>query len=143
MAIRSANAMWCGGLQSGSGKIMLDHASVSFPYTFSSRFEESKGSNPEELIGGALAGCFSMALAHAMEQVGHIPREIHTTAKVSIDTVQRGYRIGRITLDTKVKVPEIDFKEFSDLAEETKKNCPVSQALQGVQIELTAELIGA
>lgn len=142
MAIRSAKAVWNGGLKGGNGRIMLDHASVTVPFTFSSRFEEAGGSNPEELLGGALAGCFSMALAHAMEQVGRPPEEIQTVARVSLDAVQKGFRIGGIVLDARVRAPGIDCKEFSDLAEDTQKNCPVSQALQGVRIDLTAELVG-
>jgi osmotically inducible protein OsmC len=111
------------------------------PYSYGSRFEEGAGTNPEELIGAAHAGCFSMALAGVLARAGHTPRGIHTTARVYLDKVGEGFRITRIDLHTEVKVTGIDGAAFQEQAEEAKKNCPVSQALGGVEIRLEAKMV--
>jgi osmotically inducible protein OsmC len=110
-------------------------------YSFPSRFEDGPGSNPEELIGAAHAGCFSMALSHMLSEAGHIPDVVHTTAKVHIDKVDDGFKITTIELQAEGKVPGIDEETFQDKAEAAKEGCPVSQALAGVEIRLQAKLI--
>ena len=110
-------------------------------YSFVSRFEDGPGSNPEELIGAAHAGCFSMALSHMLSEAGHIPDVVHTTAKVHIDKVGDGFKITSIELVTQGKVPGIDEETFQEKAEAAKEGCPVSQALAGTEIKLEAELL--
>ena len=131
MPVRNAVAVWEGGLKSGKGKMMLDSGAFEGKYSFSSRFEEGPGTNPEELIGAAHAGCFSMALAGILEQAGFVPEHIHTSASVRIEKSGDGFKITSIELDTEAKVPGIDEKTFRDKAEMAKKGCPVSMALSG------------
>jgi len=119
--------------------------SGSFNLSFSAgtRFGEDPGTNPEELIGAAHAGCFSMALALALGQAGYQPNRIETTARVRIEQVEGGFRITRIELDTQGDVPGIDEQTFRQFAEQAKNGCPVSQALRGVdEVVLTARLAG-
>ena len=110
-------------------------------YSFVSRFEDGPGSNPEELIGAAHAGCFSMALSHMLSEAGHIPDVVHTSAKVHIDKVDDGFKITSIELVTQGKVPGIDEETFREKAEAAKEGCPVSKALAGTEIKLQAELL--
>ena len=110
-------------------------------YSFVSRFGDGPGSNPEELIGAAHAGCFSMALSHMLSEAGHIPDVVHTTAKVHIDKVGDGFKITSIELVTQGKVPGIDEETFREKAEAAKEGCPVSKALAGTEIKLQAELL--
>jgi len=119
--------------------------SGSFNLSFSAgtRFGEDPGTNPEELIGAAHAGCFSMALALALGQAGYQPNRIETTARVRIEQVEGGFRITRIELDTQGDVPGIDEQTFRQFAEQAKNGCPVSQALRGVdEVVLSARLAG-
>jgi osmotically inducible protein OsmC len=109
-------------------------------YSFSSRFEEGTGTNPEELIGAAHAGCFSMALAAGLERAGFPPTSVATTAKVHLERGESGFRIGRIDLATTATVPGIDEDAFRTEAQKAKETCPVSQALAGVDIRLDARL---
>jgi osmotically inducible protein OsmC len=109
-------------------------------YSFSSRFEEGAGTNPEELIGAAHAGCFSMAFANQLEGAGHTATSVETTAKVHLEKGEQGFRIGRIDLTTNAQVPGIDEARFQELATAAKEGCPVSQALAGVDIRLDATL---
>ncbi|HET6363314.1 MAG TPA: OsmC family peroxiredoxin, partial [Gemmatimonadota bacterium] len=109
-------------------------------YSFGSRFEDGKGTNPEELIGAAHAACFSMALAAALGKAGHDPKRVSTTADVDLD-MSDGPRIVTITLDTEAEVPGIDEAEFLEQAEGAKRNCPVSRALAGVDIRMNARLV--
>jgi osmotically inducible protein OsmC len=109
-------------------------------YSFSSRFEEGTGTNPEELIGAAHAGCFSMALANQLEGAGHPATSVETSAKVHLEKGDQGFRIGRIDLTTTAQVPGIDDAEFQTLATAAKEGCPVSQALAAVDIHLDATL---
>ena len=109
-------------------------------YSFSSRMENGAGTNPEELIGAAHAGCFSMAFAGALSQAGHKPQEIRTTATVHFDKTEQGWGITRIDLATEGNVPGVDEGAFKRLAEEAKKNCPVSKALAATPITLQAKL---
>ena len=147
MAKRKASAVWEGTLREGNGRIKLGSgAPVSaltgeFQYSFASRFADGTGTNPEELIGGAHAGCFSMALAAGLTKAGHNPKRISTNAQVSLEKVGEGFKITTIELTTEGEVPDIDEKTFLEQAETAKKNCPVSQALAGVDIKLNATLI--
>ncbi len=141
MPVRSAEAEWKGSLSHGSGRMKLGSGAFEGPYSFASRFKDGSGSNPEELIGAAHAGCFSMALSHMLAEAGHIPDVVHTTAKVHIDKVEDGFKITTIELQTEGKVPGIDEKTFLEKAEAAKEGCPVSQALAGTDIRLKAKLL--
>jgi lipoyl-dependent peroxiredoxin len=142
MPKRTANARWDGSLQEGSGTMRMASGSYEGPYSFQSRFEEGDGTNPEELIAAAHAGCFSMALSLALGQAGHDPESIETEATVEIDRVGDGFAITSIVLRTRARVPGIDADEFQQQAEAAKEGCPVSKALGGVDsIDLEAELV--
>ncbi len=140
MAVRSAEAEWKGTLREGAGKMKLGSGAYEGSYSFASRFEEGKGTNPEELIAAAHAGCFSMALSAGLTKAGHPPTRVHTTARVHLEKVGDGFGITRIELTTEAQVPGIDNKAFQEQAEGAKKGCPVSKALAGAQISLTATL---
>lgn len=142
MPVRIASAFWEGTLKEGQGKMILGSGDFERIYSFSSRFEEGNGSNPEELIGAAHAGCFSMALAHGLTQAGYPPKRIDTTAKVKLEKTKEGFKITDIELITEAKVPEIKEDVFIHHAEDAKKNCPVSKALTGTEIKLEAKLTG-
>jgi osmotically inducible protein OsmC len=109
-------------------------------YSFQSRFEEGQGTNPEELVAAAHAGCFSMALSHGLSQAGHEPKEVRTTAKVHLEKTAGGFAIPRIELDTVADVPGIEDAAFQRAAEDAKKNCPVSKLFTGAEISLKAKL---
>ena len=111
------------------------------PYSFSSRFENGSGTNPEELIGAAEAGCFSMALSANLEKAGTPAQRVSTVATVKLEMVEGAPKITTIDLKTEASVPGIDAAKFSEIAEQTKKGCPVSKALTGTQINLDAKLI--
>lgn len=143
MPKRKADARWDGSLQDGHGTMRLATGSFEGPYSFKSRFEEGEGTNPEELIAGAHAGCFSMALSGELGRAGHGAESVETTATVHVEKVPDGFAITRIELDTRARVPGIEDEEFQRLAEAAKKGCPVSQALAAVEsIELNATLEG-
>src|SRR5499433_2900002 len=141
MAKRTASAVWEGNLREGKGTVKLGSGAFEGQYSFSSRFADGTGTNPEELIGAAHAGCFSMALAAGLTKAGHNPKRISTNAQVSLEKVGEGFKITTIELTTEGEVPDIDEKTFLEQAETAKKNCPVSQALAGVDIRLNATLI--
>ncbi len=144
MPVREAEAVWEGSLQDGKGTMRMASGAYEGPYSFQSRFEEGDGTNPEELIGAAHAGCFSMALSGALGKAGHEPESVETTANVHIEKAGDGFKITRIELDTKARVPGIDADEFQKQAEGAKDGCPVSQALKGnLEIELDAQLLQA
>jgi osmotically inducible protein OsmC len=138
MAIRESSAIWKGNLAKGKGTVRLGSGAYEGAYTFASRFEEGPGTNPEELVGAAHAGCFSMFLASLLSKAGHVPTSISTTARVHLGD---GPRITLIELSTVGDVPGIDEKTFNEIAEEAKKGCPVSQALAAVDVSLTAKLV--
>jgi osmotically inducible protein OsmC len=140
MATRTGSATWEGTLKGGQGRMKLGSGAYEGAYSFSSRFEDGTGTNPEELIGAAEAGCFSMALSVGLEKAGFPPKKISTTAKVKLEKVGEAFRITEINLETEADVPGIDDKKFQETAEQTKKNCPVSVALGGTQIHLKAAL---
>lgn len=141
MPVRIANAIWEGNLKEGNGVVKLGSGAFEGRYSFSSRFEEGAGTNPEELIGAALAGCFSMALANGLAQSGYSPKRIYTRAKVKIEKLEEGFKITSIVLDTEADVPGIEEQAFIEKAEITKKTCPVSRALTGTEIKLLAKLV--
>jgi osmotically inducible protein OsmC len=141
MPARTAEAVWEGNLKEGKGTMKLGGGAYQGAYSFSSRFEEGTGTNPEELIAAAHAGCFSMALSHALAQAGHTPRRVHTTARVHLEKGPEGFHIPRIELTTDAQVPGIDEKTFREYAEKAKQNCPVSKVLAGAQISLNARLL--
>jgi osmotically inducible protein OsmC len=141
MAIRNASARWTGTLTEGSGVLRTGKGGYEGPYSFSSRFEEGEGTNPEELIGAAHAGCFSMALSKVLADAGHPPSVVETSAKVHFDRTDAGFTVTRIELDTVGQVPGIDAAEFTKHAEAAKANCPVSRLLApGTEITLAARL---
>src|SRR5712691_4168461 len=143
MAKRTASAVWEGTLREGKGTVKLGSGAFEGQYSFASRFESGTGTNPEELIGAAHAGCFSMALAAGLTKAGFKPARINTNASVSLEKVGEAFKITTIELDTEGEVPGIDEKTFLEQAETAKKNCPVSRALAGTEIKLSATLIKA
>lgn len=154
---RTAHAVWNGSIQKGNGKLELGSKAFKGSYSFASRFqhsteelenkiagsrlEEENLTNPEELIGAAHAGCFSMALSLFLGEAGYSPDSIDTEAEVNIEKQDGGFAITSIHLKTKAKVPGIDASAFNSYAEQAKDNCPVSQALAGTNISLEAELL--
>jgi osmotically inducible protein OsmC len=141
MPTRKGSAEWKGGLKDGKGSLSLGGGSYRGSYSFGSRFEEGEGPNPEELIATAHAACFSMALAAALEKAGFKPARVSTHARVEQRAGEGGPRISTITLETTAEVPGIEEGAFQEQAEGAKKNCPVSKALAGVDIELDARLV--
>jgi lipoyl-dependent peroxiredoxin len=141
MAIRSADAVWQGDLKSGKGNIKFGNGAFDGQYSFSSRFEEGTGTNPEELVAAAHAGCFSMAFSHGLSQAGHTPTEVKTTAKVHLEKGEQGFSVPKIDLVTVAKVPGIDNAKFQEEAEKAKKNCPISKLLLAAEITLDAKLV--
>jgi osmotically inducible protein OsmC len=143
MPERTAEARWDGSLQEGNGTMRMASGAYEGPYSFESRFQEGEGTNPEELIAAAHAGCFSMALSLVVGQAGHSLESVETKATVHIDKVDEGFAITRIELETEARVPGLEDSEFQELAEGAKKGCPVSKALAAVDsIELRASLVG-
>ena len=142
MAIRTAKAQWDGNLQQGRGTMAFGSGAWSGAYSFQSRFEEGPGTNPEELIAAAHAGCFSMAFANALTKKGFEPKRVSTTANVHLTKNDAGFSISTVELKTEADVPGIDPAAFQAVAEEAKKGCPVSKALAGTQIKLEAKLAG-
>lgn len=132
MLKRKAEATWKGDLSRGNGRFRS--GTIEAGYSFASRFESGDGSNPEELIGAALASCFAMALAHGLAEAGSTPSSVHATAVVHLDPEAEA--IARIELSVEGEVPEIDADGFRSKAEAAKANCPVSKALGAVEIEL-------
>lgn len=143
MPVRTAEAEWKGNLQEGGGKMKLGSGAYEGPFTFKSRMENGPGTNPEELIGAAHAGCFSMAFSHQLASAGHPPKRVYTKAAVKFEKTDSGFAITRIDLDTEGEVPGISEAKFLELAEAAKKGCPVSKALAGTEIALKARLISA
>ena len=142
MPKRTAEARWDGSLQEGNGTMRMASGALEGPYSFQSRFEEGDGTNPEELIAAAHAGCFSMALSGELGRAGHSAESVETTATVHVDKVEQGFAITRIELETRARVPGVSEDEFQQAAEGAKKGCPVSQALAAVpSIELRASLV--
>lgn len=141
MAVRTAQAEWKGDLKQGQGTMKLGSGAYEGAYSFLSRFEEGAGTNPEELIAAAHAGCFSMALAAALGKEGHSPQRVATEARAHLEKVGEGFGITRIELRTEALVPGIDHATFHQIATRAKETCPVSKALAGVDIRLEAVLL--
>ena len=141
MPERTAQAHWEGAIKAGHGSIRAGSGAFEAAYSFGSRFEDRQGTNPEELLGAAHAGCFTMALTLGLSEADHPPTRIDTTARVSIEKEPDGFRITHIVLRTEAEVPGIAAEEFQRHAEAAKANCPVSRALTGTEIELEAALL--
>ena len=140
MPTRTAQSKWEGSLAEGTGKMAFGSGAFEGPYSFKSRMEEGPGTNPEELIGAAHSGCFSMALSGVLGGEGHEPESIDTTAKVHFEKQGEGWAITRVDLSTRGRVPGLDQEGFEQAAQAAKENCPVSQALGGTEITLEATL---
>jgi len=138
MAIRNASAVWNGTLKEGNGTMKVGSGAFEGEYTFASRFEEGTGTNPEELVGAAQAGCFSMYLASVLTNAGFPPVQVRTSAKVHLG---EGPRITLVELDTEAEVPNIDEKTFLESVDKSKKNCPISLALTGPELRVSARLV--
>jgi osmotically inducible protein OsmC len=142
MVQRTAEAEWRGGLQDGTGSMKLGSGAYEGAYSFKSRFADGTGTNPEELIAAAHAGCFSMALSAGLGKNGTPPTRVHTTATVNFEKTAAGFSVTRIDLDTEAEVPGIEEAEFHQQTENAKRDCPISRLLApGTEITLKASLI--
>lgn len=138
---RKAEADWNGGIMDGKGNLKLGSGAFEGAYSFQSRFgDDTKATNPEELIAAAHAGCYTMALTGNLGRAGYSPKNVHTTASVKIEKQGDGFVIPNIDLVTEVEVEGIEDEEFQKIAEKTKETCPVSQVLKGAEISLKASL---
>lgn len=140
MPNRSASAQWNGGLKAGNGTIDIPRANLQAPYNAPSRFEEGQQLSPEDLVAGAHAACFSMALSADLEKAGFTPESVQTKATVHLEFVEGAPTITRIDLDTTARVPGLEDGQFQEKAEGAKKNCPISRLYKGAEIKLTAKL---
>jgi osmotically inducible protein OsmC len=139
--IRKAKAVWRGTGRAGTGDLSTDSGVLAeTPYSFRSRFENEKGTNPEELIAAAHAGCFTMALAFQLQAAGYTPTELSTEAAVSLDPDGQGFRISSSALTLRASVPKLDQPTFAALAKDAEQNCPVSKVLKA-EITLDAKLV--
>jgi len=143
MSVRESHARWEGNLREGKGSMRLGSGAFEGQFSFKSRFEEGTGTNPEELIGAAHAGCFSMAFSNMLSEAGHVPNSVATKARVHLEPVEGKPTISRIELETEGDVPGIDATTFSEIAEKAKAGCPVSRALAAVPVSLKATLTGS
>ena len=135
------SAVWSGGIKDGKGAISTQSGAMKdYPYGFASRFEGKPGTNPEELIGAAHAGCFTMALSLILGEAGYTAEKMETKADVTLDKVDDGFAISAVHLTLQAKIPGADNAKFQELAKDAEKNCPVSKALSAVPISLEAEL---
>lgn len=141
MPVRTADAQWDGQLKDGSGTMRFGSGAFEGQYSFSSRFEEGTGTNPEELIAAAAAGCFSMQLSGLLGAAGHKVARVHTTAEVRIDKDGDGFTITGVALRSEAEVPGLDHDDFQRVAEDAKRTCPVSRLLTGAPIALEAKLL--
>lgn len=139
MSVRKAKAQWSGTLKNGKGT--MNFSNYSGPYTFASRFEEGDGTNPEELVGAAISGCYSMFLAALISKEDLTPQGIETTATVHLEKDDIGPKITTIELNTEVKCEGLDSEKFNDLAAEAKQKCPISRLYAGTDIKLKATLV--
>ena len=138
MPIRTASAVWNGTLKEGAGQMKLGSGAFEGAFSFGTRFEEVPGTNPEELIGAAHAGCFSMFLSALLTKAGYVPTRIATSAKVHLGD---GPRITLIELETQAQVPNLDESAFQEKVTEAKENCPISKALASVELRVAAQLV--
>ena len=140
MPVRHASATWHGSIQEGHGNMQFGDYEGSF--SVPSRFEDGEGTNPEEILGAAHAGCFSMALSDGLSAAGHPPNSVQTSAQVHIDKLESGWTVTRIHLVTEADVAGLEEEAFLEHAEKAKSNCPISRALTGVEITMEASLSG-
>jgi osmotically inducible protein OsmC len=140
MPVRNASAVWEGGLRGGKGTFTAGTGAFGGNYTFGSRFEEAPGTNPEELIAAAHAACLSMALSAGLERGGKTPTRVETRASCTVEKVGDAFRITKMKLTVRAKVPGLDQAGFAKAAEDAKNGCPVSNALKGIAVELDAKL---
>ena len=140
--VRKASAVWKGSLKEGKGTISSDSGVLSnTPYSFSTRFENAKGTNPEELIAAAHAGCFTMALSAQLGTAGITPESLETTASLSLDKLDAGWTVTKIHLEVTARIPGVDKAAFDKAAEAAKAGCPISRLLKA-EITMTARLVG-
>lgn len=140
--IKTGSAVWQGGLKDGKGEVSTQSGALkSQPYGFNTRFEDKPGTNPEELLGAAHAGCFSMALSLILGEENLVADKIETTAKVHLDKDGDGFSITRVHLDLTAKIPGVDEAKFKELAGKAKAGCPVSKLFKGAEITLDAKLV--
>jgi len=140
MPVRKAEAEWQGNLIEGKGTLAVGSGAFTGPYDWRGRSADGAGTNPEELLGAAHAGCFTMALSAQLASAGFTATRLHTVAQVHLEKSEGGFAIPRIELETEAAVPGIDAAKFQELAQTAKVNCPVSKALAGVEIHLNAKL---
>lgn len=138
MLVRRASATWHGSINEGHGH--MEFGDYEGSYSVASRFEDGEGTNPEELLGAAHAGCFSMALSSGLSAAGHPPSSVETSAQVHIDKLEAGWTVTRIHLVTKAEVADLEGEAFQEIAEKAKANCPISRALTAVEITMEASL---
>ena len=141
MAVRRGEAEWGGTLREGKGMLRVGSGLIEAPFNWGSRFEQGVGTNPEELIAAAHAGCYSMSVSSRLGQAGYPPKRIHTVARVTIEMVEGHHVITGIALDMEAEVPGMDETAFAGIAEAARTGCPVSMALAAVEITLTARLL--
>jgi osmotically inducible protein OsmC len=142
MPTRKAEAEWEGNLAEGKGKLKVGSGAFAGPYTFKSRFEEGESAtNPEELLGAAHAGCFTMALTAQLSRAQIMPKRIHTEARVRLEKVGEAFTITQIELETEAEIPGVDDAAFQKYAQDAKQNCPLSKALAATNISLKAKLV--
>ncbi len=143
MPVRTSNAVWNGTLKEGNGVMRFGGGAFEGQYSFSSRFEEGTGTNPEELIAAAHAGCYSMALSSNLTNAGFPPTRVESEANVHLEKGESGFGIAKIVLECQAEVPNIDEATFQELAEKTRTTCPISKALAAIPtIEVNARLVG-
>jgi len=141
MPTKTAQARWNGDLKSGKGNVKVGSGSFEGQYSFASRFEDGDGTNPEELIGAAHAGCYAMALSNELAGAGHDPQYVDAKAEVKLETTDEGPAITNIHLTAEAKIPGIDNDTFQEFANGAKEGCPVSKVLAGTEITLDAKLV--
>jgi lipoyl-dependent peroxiredoxin len=140
--VRKGSAVWNGSLKEGKGTVSTESGTISnAQYSFATRFENGKGTNPEELIAAAHAGCFSMALSAQLGNAGITPQSLETTAAVTLEKLDSGFTITKIHLDLTARIPGVDKAVFDTAAENAKAGCPVSKVLKAAEITLTTKLI--
>lgn len=141
MPVRTSEATWEGTLREGHGEMVVGNGVFKGPFTYASRFEEQPGTNPEELLGAAHAGCYAMSVSSRLTAAGHPPKYVHAKAKVQLGKVDGKSRLIKIELECETSADGISEEKFLELAEDAKINCPVSAALTGVEITLNARLV--
>lgn len=140
MSVRTASAEWKGDLKNGDGTVRTESGAVDAPYDFPSRFEEGHETNPEELIGAALAGCYAMALSNVLDEAGHTPERVAAEVRVHLEVGDDGPGVTRLEIDCRAAVPGIQEEELLKHAEAAKDGCPISKAI-AAPISLEARLI--